>query len=205
MDEPMYTRIIHSAAILIALLGAGCVTTSTLVEEKLDLGTGVTVTHSTAPIVLYRDNSSYAAHARDYVYLGPVEINRMGEYSYYLWLGIWSTISDADRSYQRDGFESITLYADGEPLQLELVGWTLESIGVSEPVYIKPVASAADAYYQVTIDQIRVIANAREIELHAGTAPVRVYLMWDRQGSAHASMREFVDRSLFGATALHRP
>ena len=191
--------------ILVMLLCAACVSTSTLVEEKLDMGTGVTVTHATAPIVLYHDNSSYAAHARDYVYLGPVEINRMGDYSYYLWLGIWSTISDAERSFQRDGFDSVTLYADGEPLQLELVGWTLESIGVSEPVYVKPVASAADAYYRVTIDQIRLIANAREIELHAGTAPVRVYLMWDRQGSAHASMREFVDRGLYGTTALNRP
>ena len=201
----MIMRIILIAAVFGALLNAGCVSTSTLVEERLDLGTGVTVTYATAPIMLYRDNSAYAAHARDYVYLGPVEINRMGEYSYYLWLGIWSTISDKDRSYQRDGFESITLYADGEPLQLELVGWTLESIGVSEPVYVKPVASAADAYYRVTIDQIRLIANAREIELHAGTAPVRVYLMWDRQGSAHASLSEFVDRGLLGATALYRP
>jgi hypothetical protein len=129
----------------------------------------------------------------------------MGDYSYYLWLGIWSTISDAERSFQRDGFDSVTLYADGEPLQLELVGWTLESIGVSEPVYVKPVASAADAYYRVTIDQIRLIANAREIELHAGTAPVRVYLMWDRQDSAHASMREFVGRGLYGTTVLNRP
>jgi hypothetical protein len=195
----MNARIILATAILATLLGAGCVSTTTLVEEKLDLGTGVTVTHTTAPIVLYRDNSAYAAHARDY------EINRMGEYSYYLWLGIWSTISDADRSYQRDGFESITLYADGEPLQLELLGWTLESIGVSEPVYVKPVASAADAYYRVTMDQIRLLANAQEIELHAGTAPVRVYLMWDRQGSAHASLREFLDRGLFGATAQYQP
>jgi hypothetical protein len=201
----MYMQVKLTSLILVTLLSAGCISTSTLVEERLDIGTGVTVTHATAPIVLYRDNSAYAAHARDYVYLGPVEINRMGDYSYYLWLGIWSTISDEERAFQRDGFESITLYADGEPLQLELVGWTLESIGVSEPVYIKPVASAADAYYRVTIDQIRLIANAREIELHAGTAPVRVYLMWDRQGSAHASMREFVDRGLYGTTALNRP
>ena len=201
----MNTRTLLYTAILAMLLNTGCVSTTTLVEERLDLGTGVTVTHATAPIMLYRDNSAYAAHARDYVYLGPVEINRMGEYSYYLWLGIWSTISDAERSWQRDGFESITVYADGEPLQLELVGWTLESIGVSEPVYIKPVASAADAYYRVTIDQIRLIANAREIELHAGASPVRVYLMWDRQGSAHAALREFLDRSLYGATALNRP
>ena len=201
----MNTRTLLYTAILAMLLNTGCVSKTTLVEERLDLGTGVTVTHATAPIMLYRDNSAYAAHARDYVYLGPVEINRMGEYSYYLWLGIWSTISDAERSWQRDGFESITVYADGEPLQLELVGWTLESIGVSEPVYIKPVASAADAYYRVTIDQIRLIANAREIELHAGASPVRVYLMWDRQGSAHAALREFLDRSLYGATALNRP
>ena len=193
-----------ASLILVTQLCAGCVSTSTLVEEKLDMSTGVTVTHATAPIVLYHDNSSYAAHARDYVYLGPVEINRMGDYSYYLWLGIWSTISDAERSFQRDGFESVTVYADGEPLQLELVGWTLESIGVSEPVYVKPVASAADAYYRVTIDQIRLIADAREIELHAGTAPVRIYLMWDRQGSAHASMREFVGRGLYGAAVLNR-
>ena len=194
-----------TAFMILAFSASGCVSTSTLIEEKLDLGTGVTVTHAMAPIVLYHDNSAYAAHARDYVYLGPVEINRMGSYSYFLWLGIWSTISDAERSWQRDGFESITVYADGEPLQLELVGWTLESIGVSEPVYIKPVASAADAYYRVTIDQIRLIANAREIELHAGTSPTRVYLMWDRQGSAHAALREFLDHSLYGATALRRP
>ena len=200
----MNTRIVLSTMFLATLLVTGCVSTSTLVEERLDLGTGVTVTHSTAPVVLYRDNSAYAAHARDYVYVGPVEINRMGEYSYYLWLGIWSTVSDAERAFQRDGFESITLFADGEPLQLELVGWTLESIGVSEPVYVKPVASAADAYYRVTIDQIRLLANAREIELHAGTAPIRVYLMWDRQGSAQAALREFLDRGLFGATAQYQ-
>ena len=201
----MNFRINLAVLIITALSAAGCVSTSVLVEEKLDMGTGVTVTHATAPIVLYRDNSAYAAHARDYVYLGPVEINQMGSYSYYLWLGIWSTVSDAERSYERDGFESITLFVDGEPLQLELVGWTLESIGASEPVYVKPVASAADAYYRVTIDQIRLLANAREIELHTGTAPVRVYLMWDRQGSAHAALREFLDRGLFGATAQHQP
>ena len=53
--------------IMATLSGTGCVSTSVLVEEKLDMGTGVTVTYATAPIVLYRDNSAYAAHARDYV------------------------------------------------------------------------------------------------------------------------------------------
>ena len=47
--------------------------------------------------------------------------------------------------------------------------------------------------------------SAQEIELHAGTTPIRVYLMWDRQGSAQASLREFLDRGLFGATAQYQP
>lgn len=181
-----------AVTIAIASLLVSCSSGGPLVEQQLDGVTGVTVTRSTAPMVLYRDNSAYAAHARDYVYLGPVEVNRMGTNSYFLWLGIWSTMRDEVRSAERDGFESVILYADGEPLPLELAGWTLDAIGVSEPVYAKPVASAADAYYQVTIDQIRLIAESGEIRLRVGTAQPKSYALWDKQGSANASMRAFV-------------
>jgi hypothetical protein len=178
--------------IAVASLLSSCSSGGPLVEQTLDTVTGVTVTRSTAPVVLYRDNSAYAAHARDYVYLGPVEINRMGNNSYFLWLGIWSTMSDESRSAERDGFESVILYADGEPLPLEFAGWTLEAIGVSKPVYVKPVASAADAYYRVTVDQIRFIAESSDIQLRVGTAQPKSYALWDKQGAAHASIRAFV-------------
>ena len=178
--------------VIIASLLASCSSGGPLVEQKLDSATGVTVTRSTAPIVLFRDNSAHAAHARDYVYLGPVEVNRMGTNSYYLWLGIWSTMRDEIPFAERDGFESVILYADGEPIPLEFAGWTLDAIGVSEPVYVKPVASAADAYYRVTIDQVRLIAESGEIRLRVGTAQPRSYALWDKQGSASASIRAFV-------------
>jgi hypothetical protein len=176
-------------------LSAACSSSTALVTETLDPVTGVTVLRGTAPVVLYHDNSGYAAHARDYVYLGPVEINRMGSYSYFLWAGIWSTMRQEDRqSEQRDGFESVILFVDGEPLPLEFAGWTLDAVGVTQPVYVKPVASAADAYYRVTIDQIRLIAEASDIRLRAGTAKPRVYSLWESQGSAHASMRAFLEQ-----------
>jgi len=181
-----------AGTVVIAGLLSSCSSGGPLVEQKLDSVTGVTVTRSTAPVVLYRDNSAYAAHARDYVYLGPVEINRMGSNSYYLWLGIWSTMRDERRTAERDGFETVILYADGEPLPLELAGWTLDAIGVSEPVYVKPVASAADAYYRVTVDQIRLIAESSEIQLRVGTARPKSYALWDKQGSANASIRAFI-------------
>lgn len=179
--------------VVIASLLSSCGSSSPLVAQKLDNVTGVTVTRATTPVVLYRDNSAYAAHARDYVYLGPVEVNRMGNNSYFLWLGIWSTMRDEGHFTERDGFESVILYADGEPLALELAGWTLDAIGVSEPVYVKPVASAADAYYRVTVDQIRLIAESSEIQLRLGTAQPKSYGLWDKQGVANASMRAFVD------------
>lgn len=163
-----------------------------MLEESLDYGTGVTLTRSTAPVVLYRDNSGHAAYARDFVYLGPIEVNRQGRYTYYLWLGIWSTLDDASRWAQRDGFESIVLYADGEPLQLELAGWSADAIGASRPVFVKPVASAADAYYPVTVDQIRMIAEARDLELQTTSPPSARYVRWRDKDTGAAAMRQFV-------------
>ena len=147
---------------------------------------------ATVPLILYSDNSAYAAHARDFVYMGPVEVNRMGARSHYLWLGIWSTIRDDERlSPDRDGFESVVLFVDGEPFPLELAGWTLDAIGVSEPVYVKPVASAADAYYHITLNQVRRLATAKRIDLRVGAAKPRAYELWDQQESARAALEEF--------------
>jgi len=115
----------------------------------------------------------------------------MGDYRYYLWLGIWSSLDDQAMSSQRDGFESIVVFADGEPMRLELEGWTLSAIGVSRPVYNKPTATAADAYYTVTMDQIRLIAQATDIRIHTGSR-FGSYELWDSQKTALNSMQQFV-------------
>ena len=173
----------------------GCASPPPVVAEKLDPLTGVTVTFAETPLVLYRDNPSRAAYARNYVHLGPIQVNRAGSYRYYLWLGIWNTMQVADLSDHRDGLESIIVFADGEPLTLELVGWTPEAIGASEPTYLKPVASTADAYYEVTADQIRLIADATDIRVLAtGTSP-REFHLWNEQESARRSLAQFLSRN----------
>lgn len=179
------------ATLLLVLVLASCGSTGTLVSGEIDPVTGVTVTRSKTPLVLYRDNSSRAAHARDFAYVGPLAVNRMGDYRYFLWLGIWSSLDDQAMSSQRDGFESIVVFADGEPMSLELAGWTLSAIGVSQPIYNKPTATAADAYYSVTMDQIRLIAEATDIRIHASTRSGS-YELWDSQKTALNSMRDFV-------------
>jgi len=181
--------------VLLALLTA-CSSSAPLVREQLDTLTGVTVLSATQPVVLYSDNSGYAAHARDYVYLGPIEVNNMGQRTYFLWLGIWSTMRDDERLlHQRNGFESVVLFVDGEPLPLELAGWTLDTIGVSAPVYVKPVAGATDAYYRVTVDQIRLLSTARSVELRTGMTQPASYSLWDEQSQPNASLRAFVSNA----------
>jgi hypothetical protein len=171
---------------------AACAGPTKLTTESLDTGTGATVMRATVPLILYSDNSAYAAHARDFVYLGPVEVNSMGTSAHYLWMGIWSTIRDDERlSPDRNGFDSVVLFVDGEPFPLELAGWTLDAIGVSNPVYVKPVASAADAYYHITLNQIRRLANADRIDLRVGAASPRAYELWDRQELARTALQAF--------------
>ena len=177
--------------ITLAFLSA-CAGPGALVTDQLDPLTGVTVTRATKPLVLYRDRSAQSAFGRDYVYLGPLEINNMGERRYYFWFGVWSTSDSVDRGTTLDNFESVVIYADGEPLSLQLAGTTLGSIGVSEPVYVKPTASATDAFYAVTIDQIRLVAESRDLELRVGSLKPVQYIPWDTAESATVGIREFV-------------
>ena len=101
-------------------------------------------------------------------------------------------MENAPLNQSRDGFESIVVFADGEPLPLQIAGWTATAIGASESVYLKPVASAADAYYEVTLDQLRLISEAKDIRLQSTGTRRGSYEPWDDQKSAKAGLLEFL-------------
>ena len=182
---------------LLALVTAagvcGCSSSPALTGEKLDPVTSATISYSEQPLVFYRDVSGRAALAKDFVYMAPVAVNHGGNYRYYIWLGIWTVAGEASTDATRDGFESILLIADGEPLQLEITGWTVDAIGVSEPVYSKPVASAADAYYELTLDQLRPLAEADNLRLLIGGNALDMFEPWDDQQRGKAALLEFMD------------
>ena len=185
------------AAFMLALTLTACASQDSVIRNKLDPTTGVTITYSQTPMVFYRDESGKAAHARNFVHLGPLEVNRMGDFRYFLWLGVWNTLQDARPGETRDGFESIVIYADGEPLALEISGWTVEAIGASEAVYLRPVSSAADAYYEVTVDHLRLIAASSDIRVQSTGSRPQSYELWDEQKSAKAGLAEFLRKSVY--------
>jgi hypothetical protein len=189
----------HRTLITLAVIAltASCAGTGELTASKLDLVTGVTVTYDRDPLIFYRDDFGKAAHARNILYLGPIEVNRTGTFRYYLWLGIWNTGNDPNNERTRDGFESITIFIDGEPLSLAVSGWTSEAIGTSAAVYNKPVSSAADAYYEVTLDHLRLLAESTDIRVHSSGSNPRVYEPWNNQLSAKAGLKEFLRNAVY--------
>jgi len=69
---------------------------------------------------------------------------------------------------------------------------TAAATGASEPVYLKPVSSAADAYYEVTVDQLRFIAGSQDIQVQSTGPRGTVYEPWDQQRTAKANLAEFL-------------
>ena len=195
MFVPRLQRFRFVLAALLAALTAACASgPAPAIHEFLDTETGVTVTACRAPLVLYRDNPAAAAYARNIVHTGPVEVNRSGSFRYYLWVGIWNTMQPADTVTSRDGFETIVIVVDGEPMTLDVAGWTPAAIGASVPVYTKPVASAADAYYPVTIDQLRFIAEARDITLRTTGSSPKEFTLWSAQNEARQGLLRFLEQ-----------
>ncbi|MGI9206291.1 MAG: hypothetical protein ACR2Q3_19910 [Woeseiaceae bacterium] len=183
--------------LVVVCILAGCAASAPEIRNKLDPSTGVTITYSSVPLIMYREDPAQAAFARNYVHVGPIQVNRSGNYQYFLWLGVWNNMQDLNSTSHRDGLGSIVIFADGEPLSLEISGWTPDAIGTSEPVYLKPVASSADAYYRVTADQIRLIAEATDIRLRTSGAKPREFEPWDGQLAARNDLQEFLRRTLF--------
>ena len=172
----------------------GCGGNAPFVGEKLDPVTSVTIRYSTPHLVFFRGVAGRDAFARDYVDLAPVEINRSGDRRYYIWLGIWT---DAGEAAGRDEFSSVTVFADDTPLRLEISSWTAATIGASEPVHKKPIASAVDAFYEVTIGQLQRVAAATHLRLGTDSEEDEMFEPWDNHAPGKAALLEFLSGSTY--------
>ncbi len=145
-------------------------------HSRLD-SSGITVVTLADAILLAHTLPRVAAGARDYAYIGPVEINRMGNRDYYLWVSLASTI---DREFLGltpvDAIE-LVLVVDDEPMEFPIGTWNTD-------LDVAPYESTAPVYatleVSTTLDQIHRIAAAETIELHliAATNANSQYQFW---------------------------
>jgi hypothetical protein len=151
------------------------------VIERLDPSSGLTVVTDPALAVFARTETRLSRSARDYIYLGPVEVNERGQREYYLWVGIASTI---DRDFLA-GASSIpdVLYIDlqGAPVEFGLAPWDqriprLAGSRVYDPAVSPGMIMAA----RVTRDQIQLISESRPESVRVARAgePTVDYFRW---------------------------
>jgi len=162
-----------------SLLLGGCQTAG--VTEWLDRDSGLTLATDRVPAAFARTDSRVSRSARDYVYVGPVEVNERGSRQYYLWVGIASTV-DRDHIPDPPGPPDFLYFdVDGAPLELPLDSWSerlprLEGRTVYHPVIEPALVLAA----RVTLDQLDLIRQAAPdgLRLAEEGQPSLEYVRW---------------------------
>lgn len=170
------------AATVAAALIASCGTADPgrRAGEYLDDATGATITRVEQPFVLFSDDPARAANARDYLSAAPLAVNQSGRRSWWLWLGLWSTI---DRGVsvgdaRLADVTAIQLIVDGEPMELDLDARVDRIPGVTSVPYAAPVPTARPFMLPLTASQVTRLGRGTSIlvrtELAGGTA-----LLWE--------------------------
>lgn len=173
-------------AVLVAALAAGllcgCGAASPVTKEYLDPQTAVTIRAVATPAVFARDVPELAANVRDYLSLGAVELNSMGNRRYYLALIAWSTV---DRS--RIGAPppppagQLQLTLGAKVRELSPATREPRSIGVGLPLFRPDKGYLGETWYAVTPAELRALA---------ASPPAALELVDERGATSYALWRE---------------
>ena len=169
-----------------ALASCGTVETGPRATEYLDEATGATITRVEAPFTFYSDDPSRAANARDYLDAAPLAVNQAGRYSWWLWLGVWSTIDRgaSGGDAQLADIAAIQLIIDGEPMELDMHART-DRIPDGGPLPYTATVPARNILLPLTGSQVARLGRAASISMRTEMADgeVRHWQSWVRRGS----------------------
>jgi hypothetical protein len=156
-------RAVLIPALLLLGLTAGCADPSTVKPvEVLDERTGMTLGALKEPIELLPSvqNATLVSHKRvTFAYLGPVEWNRSGAFSY----GLWIHIAPGDDRQLGDIHASgaLSLILDDGPMTLSLI----EPPQLGRAPYQQVVSWGQSAYFDMSVDSLRRMAASGKLEL----------------------------------------
>ena len=164
-------------------------------QEFTDTRSAVTVTGAAEPLVVSHEEPSLAVNARDYLSLGVIEVNRMGDYEHYLVVVAWSTI-DRGRirgmSSRPEVSDHLVLRTDGRMFKL-VAGNEPDPVRDRE-LYPTPAAASARRYFRVDAATLRSMVGAKNIQIRVdrGEDGTAVYLPWGTRGVE--ALRRFAAR-----------
>jgi hypothetical protein len=176
-----------TTATLLLLLCSACAHTAppadkTLITEYLDPQTAMTVRVVAEPFIYGRDVPELAVNARDFLSMGPVALDNMGQHRFFLALISWSTIDRA-----RIGAPTPAL---PDRLGIGSHEWPVTShtpreLGAGDLLLEPPVARIGDTWVEVRANDIRALAAEPPETLDVWVDGVRQrYTLWRRADGA---------------------
>ncbi len=178
-----------------SLLVAACVATSEPgVREQLDERTGVTVISMRAPLEFFSPQPERGLQATAFVYLGPLEVNRMGTREILLWLSVLQGADARSRSIAGTPDRlHLRITAGGNTVEPAYASADARQLGLGRPVYGRPAHWASEAFYSITPREIAQMAAAGTLtlEISAEGDEVRRYELWKAN---LAGLRGFAER-----------
>lgn len=179
MGTAAFRRLLAASVAAALVASCGTAEPGRRAGEYLDDATGATITRVEQPFLLFSDDPARAANARDYISAAPLAVNQSGRRSWWLWLGLWSSI---DRGVsvgdaRLADVTAIQLIVDGEPMELDLAGRVDRIPGVTSVPYAAPVATARTFVLPLTGSQVTRLSRGTSVlmrtELAGGAA-----LLW---------------------------
>lgn len=179
--------------VILAML-SGCVALpEPAAVTLLDEDTGVSIRRVAEPIVLARDRREVAAHARDYLTLVAVEVNRAGRRESTLLVYRWSTIDRRMDAALDAAARDIVLIADGRDVWLRARPEPLPAELRPRAELLRPEVSEVVALaYEVDVATLQLLGEGADLAAtFRGPSASRPFRLW-RDG--RAALSDFLGR-----------
>jgi hypothetical protein len=154
-------------------------------REYLDEATAATVTVSSESLVFARERPELAVHARDYLTLVPIDVNRGGTHHLYFYGYAWSTIDKRGTLAAAVEAQRFDLVADGQSIPLVPVPTNPRELGIAKPPVRPPAASADLLVVSIDPATLQLLAHASDVHAVAQSDGLSApYELWSgRPGS----------------------
>jgi hypothetical protein len=193
------------AVLALLPLTAAAVTPSddALVREYLDPVTAMTLRLVSEPFVYAREVPELAVNARDYLTVGPVELNNMGSRRYYLALVAWSTIDRGRIGAPTPALpERVEMSLAGKDRELQSETHTPRELGSGLPVYAPPVDRLGESWLGVKPADLRAFSASPPESIDVVVDGMRLrYTLWRKEPKPLQAFVESIPETL---TPTHR-
>ncbi len=182
-------------AVLLALasgLGGCVIPQPDAAREVLDEETGTTITAMGSALEFYSPRPELGLQAASFAHVGAFESNRMGVRRLMLWLSVLPGGATDDRASASDRPRGLTVIADGVEILPRAAGNDARELGLGGPPFKRPADWARDAYFDVTLDDLKQVERASALALAVTSVDgtVQRYEAWKPE---RASLARFIE------------